>query len=100
MAKALWFLLKPALLMVGTLTLIYPVLVLLCLVTGWNNFIFTYVQGFFMLFDIIIGICAAQAASAYAPLALSFGVTRRSLRRAMAAFFVPVSYTHLRAHET
>lgn len=88
MAKALWFLLKPALLMVGTLTLIYPVLVLLCLVTGWNNFIFTYVQGFFMLFDIIIGICAAQAASAYAPLALSFGVTRRSLRRAMAAFFV------------
>lgn len=88
MAKALWFLLKPALLMVGTLTLIYPVLVLLCLLSGKNSFLFTYVQGFFMLFDIIIGICAAQAASAYAPLALSFGVTRRSLRRAMAAFFV------------
>ena len=93
MAKALWFLLKPALLMVGTLTLIYPVLVLLCLVTGWNSFLFTYVQGFFMLFDIIIGICAAQAASAYAPLALSFGVTRRSLRGAMAAFFVLLCLT-------
>lgn len=88
MAKALWFLLKPTLLMVGTVTLIYPVLVLLCLLSGKNAFLFTYVQGFFVLFDIIIGICAAQTASAYAPLALSFGVTRRSLRGAMAAFFV------------
>lgn len=88
MAKTVWFLIKPSLLMVGTLTLLYPVLVLLCLATGWNSFFFTYVQGFFILYDIIIGICAAQAISAYAPLALSFGVTRRSLRRAMAAFFV------------
>lgn len=31
---------------------------------------FTYINSFFLLYDIIIGICAAQASSAYAPLAL------------------------------
>lgn len=88
MAKALWFLLKPALLMVGMVTLFYPVLVLFCLLTGGNEFFFVYVQGFFVIYDIMIGICAAQAISAYAPLALSFGVTRRALRGAMAGFWL------------
>lgn len=88
MAKALWFLTKPALAMLGVLTAVYGVLVGLSLATRGNEFIFTYVQGFFIVFDIIIGICAAQAISAYAPLALSFGVTRRSLRGAVAGFWV------------
>lgn len=88
MAKALWFLLKPALVMIGSLTLLYPVLLLLCRLTNNIGLFFSYVQGFFVLYDVILGICAAQAISGYAPLALSFGVTRRSLRGAVAAFWV------------
>lgn len=88
MAKTLWLLLKPALLMVGILTLVYPVLVALYMASGRNEIFFTYINSFFLLYDIIIGICAAQASSAYAPLALSFGVTRRTLRRATAGFFI------------
>ena len=88
MAKALWFLLKPALVMVGIVTLFYPVLLLLCLATGGNSFFFGYLQGFFILYDVMIGICAAQAISGYAPLALSFGATRRSLRGAVLVFWV------------
>ena len=88
MAKALWFLLKPALVMVGSLTLLYPALVLLCRLTGNTQFFFAYVQGFFVLYDVILGICAAQVISGYASLALSFGVTRRSLRGAVAIFWV------------
>lgn len=88
MAKTLWFLIKPALLMVGILTLVYPVLFVLYMLSGRNALFFTYIKGFFLLYDIIIGICAAQASSSYAPLALSFGVTRRTLRRATAGFFV------------
>ena len=88
MAKALWFLLKPALVMIGSLTLLYPVLLLLCRLTNNIGLFFFYVQGFFVLYDVILGICAAQAISGYAPLALSFGVTRRSLRGAVAAFWV------------
>lgn len=88
MAKALWFLLKPALLMVGIITLLYPILVLFCLFTRSNTIFFSYVQGFFIIYDIMIGICAAQAISAYAPLAVSFGVTRRSLRGAAAGFWL------------
>ena len=88
MAKALWFLLKPALVMVGSLTLLYPVLVLLCLLTGNTQFFFAYVQGFFVLYDVVLGICAAQVISGYVPLALGFGATRRSLRGAVAIFWV------------
>lgn len=88
MAKALWFLLKPALVMIGSLTLLYPALLLLCLLTGSGQIFFSYIQGFFVLYDILLGICAAQAISSYAPLALSFGTTRRSLRGAAAAFWV------------
>lgn len=88
MAKALWFLIKPALVMMGWLTAVYAVLALFCTLTAGNTFFFTYVQGFFLVFDIILGICAAQAISGYAPLALSFGVTRRALRGAVAAFWV------------
>lgn len=88
MAKALWFLLKPALLVIGTLTLFYPVLLLLSLLSDGGTFFLTYLQGFFILYDIILGICAAQAISAYVPLALSFGATRRSLQGAVLAFWV------------
>ena len=88
MARTLWFLLKPALVMVGIVTLFYPVLLLLCLVTGGSNLFFSYLQGFFILYDVILGICAAQAISGYAPLALSFGATRRSLRGAVLAFWM------------
>lgn len=88
MAKALWFLMKPALIMLGWLTAVYAVLALFCILTAGNTFFFTYVQGFFVVFDIILGICAAQAISSYAPVALSFGVTRRALRGALAAFWV------------
>ena len=88
MAKALWFLMKPALVMMGWLTGAYAVLALFCTLTAGNTFFFTYVQGFFLVFDIILGICAAQAISGYAPLALSFGATRRSLRGAVLAFWV------------
>ena len=49
MAKTLWFLLKPALVMVGIVTLFYPVLLLLCLATGGSNLFFSYLQGFFVL---------------------------------------------------
>lgn len=88
MTKALWFLMKPALVMVGTLTLAYPVLVFFYLLFGQNALLFNYVQGFYLLYDIIIGICAAQAISSYAPLALSFGVTRRTLRNAVGLFWI------------
>lgn len=86
MAKTLWFLLKPALVMVGIVTLLYPVLLLLCFATGGSSLFFGYLQGFFVLYDVMIGICAAQAISGYAPLALSFGTTRRSLRGAAFGF--------------
>lgn len=88
MAKALWFLMKPALVMMGWLTGAYAALALFCMLTAGNTFFFNYVQGFFIVFDIILGICAAQAISGYAPLALSFGVTRRALQGAVAAFWV------------
>lgn len=88
MAKALWFLMKPALVMMGWLTGAYAALALFCMLTAGNTFFFNYVQGFFIVFDIILGICAAQAISGYAPLALSFGVTRRTLQGAVAAFWV------------
>lgn len=88
MAKTLWFLLKPALVIIGTLTLFYLVLLLLTLLTDGGAFFLTYLQGFFILYDIILGICAAQAISAYAPLALGFGATRRALRGAVLVFWV------------
>lgn len=88
MAKALWFLLKPALVIIGTLTLFYPVLLLLSLLTDGGTFFLTYLQGFFILYDIMLGICAAQAISACVPLALGFGATRRALRGAVLAFWV------------
>lgn len=88
MTKALWFLMKPALVMVGTLTLAYPVLVFFYLLFGQNTLLFNYVQGFYLLYDIIIGICAAQAISSYTPLALSFGVTRRTMRNAVGLFWI------------
>lgn len=88
MAKTLWFLMKPALVMLGWLTAAYAVLTLFCTLTAGNTFFFSYVQGFFVAFDIILGICAAQAISGYAPLALSFGVTRRALRGAVAAYWM------------
>ncbi|MBM6901100.1 hypothetical protein H6B10_15510, partial [Gemmiger formicilis] len=60
MAKALWFLMKPALVMMGWLTGAYAALALFCMLTAGNTFFFNYVQGFFIVFDIILGICAAQ----------------------------------------
>lgn len=88
MGKTLWFLIKPSLVMLGTLTLFYPVLVLFYLLLGQNFILLNYVQGFYLMYDILIGICAAQTVSSYVPLALSFGVTRRTLRRTVGAFWV------------
>lgn len=88
MTKALWLLTKPVLALLACLTGCYAVLVLLCVLTEGNTFFFVYVQGFFLVFDIIVAACAAQTTGGYLGLALSLGATRRSLRGAVAAFWV------------
>lgn len=86
MKQALWFLCKPALVMQVTLAAVYGGLLVLTALFGYNSLFGTYLIGYGMVFYIIAAICAAQATSSYCPLALGFGVTRRTLQGAVALY--------------
>lgn len=86
MKQALWFLCKPALALQCTLLAVYGVLLVLTALCGYDNLFGTYLIGYGMVFYIIAAICAAQATASYCPLALGFGVTRRTLQRAVVLY--------------
>lgn len=86
MKQALWFLCKPALAMLGTLAAVYGGLLVLTALFGYNSLFGTYLVGYGMVFYIIAAVCAAQATGSYCHLALGFGVTRRTLQRAVVLY--------------
>lgn len=86
MKQALWFLCKPALTMLAALAAVYAGLLVLTALCGYESFFGTYLAGYGMVFYIIAAICAVQATASYCPLALGFGVTRRTLQGAVVLY--------------
>lgn len=86
MKQALWFLCKPALAMLAALAAAYAGLLVLTLLFGYGSLFGIYLVGYGMVFYIVAAICAAQATGSYCPLALGFGVTRRTLRGAVVLY--------------
>lgn len=86
MKQVLWFLCKPALTMLAALAAVYGGLLVLTALFGYNSLFGTYLVGYGMAFYIIAAICAAQATGSYCRLALSFGITRRTLQRAVVLY--------------